>query len=185
MDTFLGDAAGWFTIPALLGTAFLSLQMLMGEIGGDLDADIDLDHNGIGAEIGLISLQSVSAFAMGGGWVGLTAYRALDWSLGMSTLVAVVAGLGTGWLIVTLMRQMMKLQESGNIRIREAIGEGGTVTVMIPPSGEGSGRVRVSVRSRGREFNAIHRGEDVITSNQSVRVIDVDESANALVVELA
>ncbi len=187
VDTFLGGWAAWFTIPALLGTAFLIIQMIAGEIGGDLDADIDLDIDGhsVGAEVGALSLQSVSAFAMGGGWVGLTAYRALDWSLGMSILAALVAGFATGWAIVMLMRQMMKLQESGNIAIREAIGEGGTVTVMIPPTGEGSGRVRVSVRNRGREFNAIHSGADVIPSNKSVRVIDVDESANALVVELA
>ncbi len=187
MDTFLGGWAAWFTVPALLGTAFLIIQMIAGEIGGDLDADIDLDVDGhsVGAEIGAISMQSLSAFAMGGGWVGLTAYRALDWSLGLSIIAALVAGFATGWAIVMLMRQMMKLQESGNISIREAIGEQGTTTVMIPPSGEGSGRVRVSVRNRGREFNAIHRGEDVITSNTSVRVIDVNESANALVVERA
>ena len=67
---------------------------------------------------------------------------------------------------------LLKLQESGNISIREAIGANGTTTVMIPPKGEGTGRVRVSVRNRGREFNAIHGGNDVIASSTSVRVTD-------------
>ena len=185
VDTFLGGYAAFFTIPALVGTVFLIVQMIAGEIGGDADIDLDVDADGVGGEIGLVSLQSIAAFCMGGGWVGLTAFRALEWSVGMSIIAALVAGFGTGWLIVVLLRQMMKLQESGNIRIREAIGQHGTITVMVPPSGEGSGRVRVSVRNRGREFNAVHRGAEVITSNKSVRVVDVDESANALVVEPA
>lgn len=189
MDTFLGGAAAWFTIPALVGTVYLLIQVLAGQIGGDLDIDADMDldtgvGDGAGAEFRMISLQSIAAFAMGGGWVGLTAYRGLDWSLGWSIFAALAAGFGSGWLIVTLLRQMTKLQESGNITIREAIGQRGTVYVMIPPAGQGSGRVTVSVRSRGREFNAVQRGEEVITSNTGVRVVDVDESANALVVEV-
>lgn len=180
LDTFLGAQAAWFTIPALVGTAFLVVQAIGGEIGGDADLDVDA---GAGADFRAISLQSIAAFLMGGGWVGLAVYRALDWSFGWAILAGVGAGLATGWLVVTLLRQMLKLQESGNISIREAVGERGTVTVMVPPVGEGSGRVRVSVRSRGREFNAVQRGGGVIASNRGVRVIDVDESANALVVE--
>lgn len=188
MDLFLGGAAAWFTIPALVGTVFLIFQVIAGEIGGDVDLDLDLDSgvgggDSPGAEFGMLSLQSLSAFAMGGGWVGLVAYRALDWGLGASLLVAILAGIASAWFIVTLLRQAMKLQESGNIALSEAVGEKGTVYVMIPPSGEGSGRVSVSVRNRKREFNAVQRGGEVLPSNTNVKIVDVDESANALVVE--
>jgi hypothetical protein len=47
MDTLFAAYAAWFTAPALLGTGFLLIQMILGELGGDgaLDLDLDVDIN--------------------------------------------------------------------------------------------------------------------------------------------
>lgn len=215
MDFLLGGGAAWFTVPAFMGTLFLVLQMVLGQLGGhdgssadgggfevdhggDLgghDGDFDhADHSGEhaghdadapGHEFRMLSLQSIAAFAMGGGWVGLAAYQALHWSFGASVLAALGAGVGIAWMMVTLLRQFLKLQSSGNIAIGDAIGEHGTVYVQIPPAGTGSGRVVVSLQGRKREFNAVQGGTEFIASHTSVRVVDVDRSANALRVEPA
>ena len=58
MNTLFGDLAPWFSAPALLGTGFLLIQLVLGELGGDgaLDVDLDVDLNGDhpGAEFGSV-----------------------------------------------------------------------------------------------------------------------------------
>ena len=43
MDFFFSDGAVWFSVPAILGTVVLVAQLLLGQLGGDLDVDLDLD----------------------------------------------------------------------------------------------------------------------------------------------
>lgn len=187
MDFLFGNGASWFTVPAVAGTLFLLAQMVLGQLGGDMDTDVDVDSglDGAGHEFRVLSLQTISAFAMGSGWMGLASMRALNLDFGWAVVIAVLSGVGVAWMLVWLLRSVMKLEESGNISLKETVGERGTVYVQIPPAGQGSGRVTVTVRARRREFNALQRGEAFIASHTGVRVIDVDASANALVVEPA
>lgn len=205
MEFLLADGAAWFTVPAVMGTIFLVAQMILGQLGGHdggldgLDADFDADvgghdttgHHGghdtdaPGHEFRMLSLQSIAAFATGGGWIGLGAYHALDLSFTASALIALGAGAAMAWVFVALLRQMLKLQSSGNVAIGDTVGHAGTVYVQVPPAGTGSGRVVVSVQGRNREFNAVQRGGEFIPSRAGVRVVDVDRSANALLVEPA
>jgi len=203
MDFLLGGGAVWFTAPAIAGTVFLVAQLVLGQLGGhdgsvdggggfdaghggDLGGhDADFDHDSPGHEFRLLSLQSIAAFAMGAGWMGLAALRILGLEFGVAALIGVACGVGLAWMLAWMLRSMMKLQESGNISLRETVGEHGTVYVQIPPAGQGSGRVTVTVRSRQREYNAVQHGAEFLASHTGVRVIDVDASANALVVEPA
>ncbi|MEZ6317154.1 MAG: hypothetical protein R3B49_00170 [Phycisphaerales bacterium] len=175
-----------------MGTLFLVLQMVLGQLGGhdgssadgggfDVDhggdfgghdGDFDhADHSGEhaghdadapGHEFRMLSLQSIAAFAMGS-WVGLAAYQALHWSFGASVLAALGAGVGIAWMMVTMLRQMLKLQSSGNIVIGDAVGEHGTVVYVADLAGRaGSGRVVVARKAqprvqRGAGRHGVHR----------------------------
>ncbi|GJM18448.1 MAG: hypothetical protein DHS20C14_06610 [Phycisphaeraceae bacterium] len=187
MDFLFANGAIWFTVPALAGTLFLVLQLVVGELGGDLDADLDVDVSSDtgGAEFRALSLQSLSAFALGGGWMGLAALKVLHWDFTWAALLGVAAGVGVAWVMVWLLRTMLKVQSSGNIALTDTIGEHGTVYISVPPSGQGSGRVRVLVAKRAREYNAVQHGGETLATHTSVRVKDVDRSANAVVVEPA
>ncbi|VAX37018.1 hypothetical protein MNBD_PLANCTO03-1326, partial [hydrothermal vent metagenome] len=65
LDIFLGGIAAWFTIPAVVGTLYFVLQLVLMEAGGDMDGDFDTDidtsigHDG-GHEFKVLSLQTVS-----------------------------------------------------------------------------------------------------------------------------
>lgn len=192
MNTLFGDLAPWFSAPALLGTGFLLIQLVLGELGGDgaLDVDLDIDVNGDhpGAEFGWLSLQSVSAFCLGYGWIGLAAYRFLDVGFTGAAFIAVLAGVGVAWLMIWLLRTFLKLQNNTNVSINEARGMVGEVYVTVPPQGTGRGEVVLVINNSRHSYFAIQDGEgadEPISSHTRVRVRDVDRVSNILIVEPA
>lgn len=193
-EFMFGGGAIWFTVPAIAGTLFLLAKLVLGEIGGDLDADVDVDvdldvgaHGGDhgGAEFRALSLQTVAAFCMGGGWMAFTVLRAMETSFLVAALVGVAVGVAMAWFVAWAVAWMARLQTSGSVAIESARGETGEVHVMVPPVGTGSGRVSIVLGGKRREYDATQRGDDVIASHTRVMVVDTDESANALVVERA
>lgn len=188
-DWLFSDHALWFSIPAILGTLYFVLQLVIGELGGDADVDVDVDlDGGTGdsptAEFRVLSLQTISAFAMGSGWMGLGALRVMDLGFGAACVVAILSGVAIAWVLVTLLRSLMSLQSSGNIRLDATIGQRGTVCVQIPPTGEGSGRVTLVIGKKQREFYAVQRGDEMIASHTRVGVVDIDETSNTVTVEV-
>lgn len=181
LQQFLGDDAAWFTVPAVVGTLYFLIQLVFMNMG-DLDLDLDGDGGDVGGDLRIISTQSISAFFMGAGWIGLTAYRLADFSFGAACLAALLGGVGAGWLLIATSKLVLKLQSSGNIGIGEASGLMGDVSVRIPPSGDGRGRVKLVVQSRLREYDAVHEGPDGLASGTRIRVERVDTAANTLTV---
>lgn len=182
----LGDYAAWFTVPAIVGTLYFLVQLFFMNVGGDLDFDVDADGlhgHDAGGEIRVISMQTISAFFMGGGWLGLAGYRLLDLSFGVSSLLAILGGAAAGWLIISTSKLVLKLQSSGNIEIAETVGLDGEVYVQIPAGGAGRGRVKLVVQNRLREFDAVQEGDVPLPSGTRVRVRRVDAAANTLRVD--
>jgi len=188
LSAFLGDNAAWFTVPAVVGTLYFVVQLFLMNAGGDLDFDVDADglhgHDATG-EIRILSLQSISAFFMGAGWMGLAAYRLLDLSFGLSAMVAILGGVAAGWLIVSTSKLVLKLQSSGNIDIGDTVGLAGDVYVQVPPAGHGRGRVKLVVQNRLREYDAVQDGDVPLPSGTRVKVSRVDTASNTLRVDPA
>lgn len=192
MDMLFGDNAVWFTAPALLGTGFLLIQLVLGELGGDgaldVDLDVDIDGDHPGAEFGWLSVQSVSAFFLGYGWIGFAAYRFLDLGFTGSAVVGVAAGFGVAWMMIWLLRTFLKLQNNTNVYIQQARGMVGEVYVTVPPSGSGRGEVVLVINNSRHSYSAIQDGENAsepIVTHTRVRVRDVDTASNILIVEPA
>lgn len=190
MHTLFADLAPWFTAPALLGTGFLLIQLLLGELGGDgafdVDVEMDLEADHPGHEFGILSLQSLSAFFLGYGWIGLAAYRSLDMGFTGAAIVGVGAGVGVAWLMVWLLRTMMRLQNNANVSITQAVGLVGEVYVSVPPQGQGRGEVVLIINdSRHSYFATQEGGGEAIATHTRVRVTRADTSSNTIVVEPA
>lgn len=180
MYNFLfADSAVWFTAPALLGTGFLLLQLIMGEIGGDLDAGVDAQAS----DAQWLSLQTIAAFFMGYGWLGLGALRLLDLSFGLAAIVGVLCGLALAKLMIMTMRKLMRLQSDANVNLNDAVGLEGNVTVLIPPAGEGSGRVTLVIHDAQHEFSATQMGQAPIRTHALVRVTRADDASGSVTVE--
>lgn len=189
MHTLFGDLAPWFSAPALLGTTFLLIQLVLGEIGGDGSFDIDLDvdthADHPGAEFGILSIQSLSAFFMGFGWMGLAAYRFLDVGFTGAALIAVISGVGIAWLMIWLLRSFLKLQNNTNVSISQAVGLIGEVYATVPPAGEGRGEIILVINQSQHNYFAIQETDQPITTHTRVRVLRADRASNIIVVESA
>jgi len=189
MHMLFGDLAPWFTAPALLGTGFLLIQLVLGELGGDgaidldLDLDMDLDADHPGAEFGLLSVQSISAFFIGYGWIGLGAYRFLDLGFTGAAVIAVCAGVGVAWLMVYLLRAFLKLQNNTNVSIHQAVGLVGEVYASIPPAGQGKGEIILVINQSQHNYFAIQEHDELIETHTRVRVLRADTASNLIVVE--
>lgn len=184
IDWFFADGAIWFGVPALFGTGIFLIQLFMGELGGELDLDVDLDTSGAG-DFKALSLQTISAFCVGSGWMGLAAFRVLDLGMVGSVAVAVASGVGVAWLATWVTRRIFKMQRSGNISISRAAGLVGDVAVTVPPANEGRGAVSVVIDHHRREYDAVQAGTEAIAPRTRVKILSTDTQQNTLLVERA
>lgn len=163
------------------------------ELGADVDADVDVDVDadfdvGEGVEgvdesyasFKLFSFQSVAAFFMMFGLVGLALRKEANVVEAWAILGAVVAGVFSFWVIGKIISLMKRLQSSGTMNLANAIGQEGSVYLTVPA--DGVGKVRVTVQDHLKVFNAVSgKGEDIKTGEQ-VTVVSVT-GGNTLVVE--
>lgn len=178
-----------FTWTAIVGGTVLAVQTLLTVLGVglhelDIDPGMDLEHADAAHEhmLGALSLRALVAFVTFFGLAGLAAQGA-EFGNTTSLVIAVGAGVVAIFVVGQIMAGLAKLQSSGNLDMRRAIGQRGHVYLRIPPHGEGQGRIHVNVQGRRIEARAIARA-DAIPTGSDVVVLDVSPDG-ALVVEPA
>src|SRR5262245_17518174 len=134
LELFFGHHAGWFTAPALIGTAFFVIRLLAISAGFDhtlhdtsAPPPIGDHHPDPVHGFKFISLQGALAFMMGFGWGGLGAMRGAGWSIPASTLTGLLCGVAMVWLLCLLLKGIHDLQSSGNLSILSTHGAAGDV----------------------------------------------------------
>jgi hypothetical protein len=201
LDTLFANGNAWFTVPALIGTSLFVVRlvlMLLGA-GGHHDGGIELGHgaDGTGATdaahgggdshshaseaFKYLSIQSVSAFAMGFGWAAFAAKESLHWNFAASTGLGLVGGVGMAALLLTLLKSAMGLNASGNIDMAKAVGAAGDVYVEIPPGQQG--KVRLILQERARFFTAVadSAGDETLARHARVVVTRVNADGTVAV----
>ncbi len=191
-DLFFGQNAAWYTIPAILGTAFFGLRSLLLLIGGghhigDLHADVhagDMHADGSDSDsthsFEILSVQTIAAFIMGFGWAGLAGLKGTHWNPLMVNLVATACGCGMVWLLAIMLRAMREMETSGTIRTSAAVGREGAVYATVPGDGVGRGQVRITVQDRERIYDAVSRGESLATGTR-IRVLHANDDSTLTV----
>ena len=176
METTGVDTVFW--IAALVGSGVFVLRAVLltlgGDHSGDVDApDVDLGDAGHGhAFIGLISVDSLAAFAMTFGWAGLACLNGFKLSPELSSLIAILVGLVCLVLVGVLLKSLLKLQSSGaDYSLEQTVGKQGVVYLRIPA--EGSGQVQISVGGALKEVDAISEDHVQIQSQAVVEVVRV------------
>lgn len=181
LKTLFEGEALWFSIPALLGTGIFLIRILMMLIGGDAgdggDADVgdmELDGQDSADAFEILSIQGISAFLMGFGWVGIGSYLGAGWSPAIAIGLGSVGGFAMVWILGNTLGAVRGLESSGNISIDEAIGKVGEVYARVPAKGQGKGQVRLVLSNRQRIYNAVSEGDEFKTNTQ-VQVIQVND----------
>lgn len=165
-----------FTACAVLGGALFLVRLILQFVagGGDFDDAIgghhDVSHSD--ASFKVLSFQGITAFLMMFGLAG----RALMTDSHQGALIALagatVAGGIAVWIIGKLFAGAKRLQSSGNVDLKEAIGAQGTVYLNIPAGG--SGQVQVSFHNQQVVRDAVladPAGE--VKTGAVIKVVDV------------
>jgi hypothetical protein len=196
-ELIFGPVAIWFGVPALVGTAFFTLRMVLMLVGGadadtgfDVDLDVDVgDVDAVGETGGdtgdstqafkSLSIQAIASFVMGFGWGGVGGLSGLGWSLPASIAFALLCGSGMVWLLGKLLRFVYGLQSSGTVAMYQALETEGTVYAQIPARAAGTGRIRVVVGERERYYKAVTDG-DALPRDAKIRVVEINDDDNSV-----
>ena len=182
-----------FLVCAVVGGVLFVCKLVLQLMGGDTDMADDLPDDvpddvpvvdmGIGdsdVSFRLISLQGVMAFLMIFGLVGLALKRTGTGGDAQALILAVAGGFGVMFLQAKLMTYLLRLQTSGTLDMRNAVGAEGTVYLTIPSNG--TGKVRVVVQERLKVFDATAMSKQPIETGERIRVVEVT-GGSILVVE--
>jgi len=166
---------------ALLVVAVQMLMTLIGFDGDGLDAGIgEIDHT---SGVGLFSSQTLGAFFLAFGWVGVAALKN-GASVILSTVIATGFGVASMFAMLVLVRTMLKMQSKGNLDYSSVIGEEGTVYATIPGSDEdGGGQIQINIQGRFRIASARKLSPGALKPGQRVRVTGVNGPASFTVEE--
>ena len=183
-------------VMAVPSTLILLLQIVLMCIGfgqgdGDVDADapetdFDAPADGLMEDsfadhadgLRMLSLRGIIAFFAVGSWCGLAATE-LGANPYVAVLAAVLCGLGALVLVAVLMRAMNRLQQSGNLDLRHAVGKQAQVYVRIPESG--TGKVTLVFQERFEECDAVSKAAPLVAGTAVTVVGLADE--HTLIVE--
>lgn len=151
-----------------------------GATGDDLVAHSDSPVSSSDISFHFISIQGLTAFFMMFGWVGLAMMRDSMMPGWIAVLAGTAAGFFTVWVLAQIFRFVGSLQSDGTVRIRRALGSGGSVYLRIPA--EGTGQVQVEVDGRLRVCDAVSAKKEEIKTGEQITVVWVQDNG-VLVVE--
>lgn len=176
---------------ALLGTTLFVVKMILLLVSGDSEGSTEFDdasldnpsHVDGGETFSLVSVQSILAFFMGSGWVGLACREEFE----MEKLPSMAAAVGFGFAMMLLSSYLtMKIKGLNASPVnkidKSAIGKKGRAYTNIPANGEGMGQVEITINEKQQILQAFSSGE-AIKSFANVKVVDVDDSGNITVTE--
>lgn len=176
-------------IPSTLVLLIQTILMLFG-IGDGVDTDLDLDGDGIPdmdvspddfGSLHVFSIRGIAGMLCIGGWSGLVMHQA-GWSLWLTVLLSVVFGVITLLLLGYVMYGVSRLQSSGNVDIKTAVGKTGTVYIPIPAGRSGQGKVNVTLNETFMELEAVTQADRRLRTGETVRVTGTDDRG-VLIVE--
>lgn len=172
-----------FLILAIAGTTLYVGKMIIFLVAGDGDGEVDTDINHDidgGDQFSLVSVQSILAFFMGTGWIGLAAKR--EWHL--NDLNSLLTAVGFGFIMMLFSAfitfKIKRFNSIPKMDLNEAKGKIGRAYTNIPAKGKGIGQIEIVLSETKRVLQASSNG-DAINSFDSVKVTGVDDAGNLIV----
>lgn len=176
-NALTGDLQVFYLIGIVSG-AFLMLQFLLMAVGVGLDFDFDLE--GGDADVGFLSLRSLTAFFFAFGWTGVLMKEG-DNSTTLSVVVSTIVGLAVFFVVALIWRRFARMTESGSIDYRSAVGVNGTVYIPVAANRSKPGKVEVMVQGRMRVIDAYTTAPEELPAKTRVKVTDVVDPTTVLV----
>ena len=192
----MGDIGTWFTsldatlktfwICAIVSTSIFAIQTILTFVGiGDVDSDFDFnisdgDTMDTGGALSLFSVRSIVNFLMGFGWGGVCFDKYIDNNF-LLILAAIAVGIFFVGTLLFVIRKIMKLESSGNIKMEDCVGKTCDVYLRIPANQSGKGKIQISVNGTIFEFDAVTSDAEPLPTGSKVVVVENLGSSTLLV----
>ena len=170
---------------ALLGSLIFIITLILtfasGDSGdlGDVDSDIEGD-TGIGFQF--ITFKNLVGFFTLFGWSGIACIDA-GLSNPITILISVICGLIMMSIMAAMFYYMAKLNDSGTLDFKNAVGAVGEVYLTIGANRSSIGKVHVKIQGALRELEALTDSNTNLNSTSVIKVKDVTKNG-ILIVEL-
>ena len=164
MGQLFWGIAIFFSIPFII-------QFAMSFIGLDADTDIDDLDGDIDGDFHLFSIKSIIAFFTFFGWSGVALMTTQIGGI-LIFIGAIFSGIVAMLIVTGVIYFFSKMQETGTLRLDNAIDKIGEVYINIPENRKGTGRVQIKVQGSLRELDAMTDGKPLKTGGM-IRVITI------------
>ena len=162
-----------------LGVLLLQLVLMLVGVDGYHDADFS-GHGDHPTGMGLLSIRTVTAFFVGFGWGGATLLNH-----GYSVPIAILGGSGLGLLFLLgtafLVRNLLRLQSTGNLDYRNAIDVVGTIYSTVPAAEAGGGQIELVLQGRLMMAEAYTKAAHDLKPGSKARVVELIGQSTLLV----
>ncbi len=182
----LSETMRIFWICGAVSTLVFLVQFVMTFIGiGDADADFDFsgeagDTMDFGGVMSLFSVRNIVNFFMGFGWGGVCIGNYTDNKL-ILYIGATIIGLIFVAIFFLLVKQILKLENNGNINMNDCIGKVCNVYLRIPAAKSGKGKVQMSINGTIIEWDAVTDDAETISTGSQVKVVALVGESTLLV----
>lgn len=143
--------------------------------------DISHSNEDAGPGFSFFTLRNFIAFFTLFGWSGLALNNA-GISIGITLTLAVLIGIVAMLIISSLFYFTMKMADSGNVSVKNAIGATGKVYLPIKAKNGNVGKVQVTFQGSIREMQAVTMLDKDLSTNTIIRVTGLADE-NILIVE--
>ena len=170
---------------ALIGSFIFVIVIITTFIGGDsgdLDTDTEIDTDtGMGFQF--ITFKNLVGFFTIFGWSGIACIDA-----GMSKTTTILISLICGLIMMAIMGAMFyymqKLNHSGTLKFKNAIGNVGEVYLTIGANRSSIGKAHVRIQGALRELEALTDSDTHLKSGSIIKVTDVTTNGILIVTQL-
>jgi len=172
-----------YWIVAIVGSILLVMFVAMTLLGGDLEelSDVDTEVEGdAGIGFQFLSLKNLTGFFTIFGWSGIACLES-GFSVGLTIFISVICGLLMMFLMASLFYYLAKLQSSGTLNLKNAIGQIGEVYLTIGANRSKIGKVSVNVQGTLRELQALTDEDHDLTQSNVVQVSEVTDTGILIV----
>lgn len=138
------------------------------EVHGDFTTLTDTDTS-----FNLFSIESISAFFMCSGWIGLICHKYSHYSLKLSCLISLLAGIFGMLFFAWLIFQFKKLEHIPKTDLNELVNKQGKAYMNFQP--KGTSKIQIEINSRLDILDAINLDDVEINSFEEIKVVKVEE----------
>lgn len=154
------------------------LLMIIGVDDTDFDGidgpDIDVinDEPLIGfSGLRILTLRGILVLISMGAWTSFLLEPIMHWAF--AVIIGVLVGIVSALLVALAFKASLKLESTGNLDYKNAIGKDATVYIRVPKNRAGKGKITFNMQERFVEVDAITEDLEDLMPKTSVVILDV------------